>query len=70
MTKRKGGRTMRLVHKGVSVIVKENHEGTCVLESDGHQQPTDKKFPQACRTAVTYLLKNAGKIDESVYKRD
>ncbi len=69
MGKKKGGRTMRLIHKGMSVIVKEDHEGNCVLQFKEYQQPTDKGFPAATRQALTYLLKYAGTIDESKYVR-
>ncbi len=59
---------MVISHRGVTVQVKEGTEG-CVLQVSNHQERTDAKFPAACREAVTYLLKNAGTIDESKYVR-
>ncbi len=70
MANRKGGRTMRLIHKGRSVIVKEDHEGNCVIEFEDHQQPSEKGFPAACREALTWLLKNAGAMRGDYTRKD
>ncbi len=60
MKRKQAGRTMQITHRGVTIMVKEDHAGSCVLKFDDHRQPTDKKFPAACREALTWLLAHAG----------
>ncbi len=72
MTSRKkiGGRTIQITHRGSSIMVKENHNGTCVLEFEDRQQPTDNKFPAAAREALTWLLKYAGEPKGDYARKD
>ena len=68
MAKTRGSRTFTLQHKASTIIVKEGHDGKCVLQMDGYQEPTDKKFPAAVRQAVTHLLEHAGEM-KGTYER-
>ena len=56
------GRTMSISHKGISIMVKEGYDNKCVLQHDKHTEETTKKFPAACREALTWLLANAGEM--------
>lgn len=56
------GRTMTVTHKGQSIFVLEGHDDRVVLKHKNYREPTDKKFPAACRQAVTWLLANAGEM--------
>jgi len=62
------GRTMTITHKGQSILVLEGHTNECVLKFNDHREPTDKKFPAACRQAVTWLLDHAGEM-QGTYSR-
>ncbi len=53
---------MTIGHRGMRALVKENHEGVCVIEVGPHRMETGKKFPASCREALTYLLENAGEM--------
>ncbi len=61
-------RVMSLTHRGTTVMVREGFDGRCVLEMEVHTQSSDKKFPAACREAMTYLLKHGGDMKGS-YQR-
>lgn len=63
------GRTMTIKHKGLRVLVAEGHDDRVVLRCNGHDEPTEKKFPAACRQAVSWLLANAGEM-RGDYNRD
>ena len=56
------GRTIRITHKGATILVREGHDNTVVLEFDGHSEATDKKFPAAARYALSWLLKHGGEM--------
>ena len=67
------GRTMRIVHKGETIIVAEGQDNTVELRFTSHRQATDKKFPAACREALSWLLANAGGMRgtrDGSYERD
>ncbi len=68
-TKRVGGRTISITHRGTTVIVKEGHDGTCAMQTGRHQEVSDKPFPQTARAALKWIMDGAGKIDESAYER-
>lgn len=57
-----GSRVMSITHKGSTAVVKESFDNKCVIEFNKHRQITDKKFPAACREALTYLLKHGGEM--------
>jgi hypothetical protein len=56
------GRTMTITHKGMSILVKERQDNSCVLQFTDHMEDTTKKFPAACREALKWLLDNAGQM--------
>jgi len=56
------GRTLRINHKGTSALVKEGHDNKCIIEYDGQAVETEKKFPAACREALTRILETGGRM--------
>jgi len=51
---------MSITHLGGTIIVKEGYDNKCVLQFRDHTEETDKKFPAACRQALTWLLTHGG----------
>ena len=54
------GRTMSITHKGMTILVKERQDDSVVLQFQDHQEDNDRKFPAACRYALSWLIDNAG----------
>ena len=63
------GRTMKISHKGMNILIKERNDNSVILAHKQYEEHTDKKFPQACRYALTWLLENAGEMRGN-YDRD
>ena len=53
---------MTITHKGMTILVKERQDDTVVLQHTNHSEDTKKKFPAACREALSWLLANAGEM--------
>jgi len=52
---------MTIIHRGVTVIIREGFDGTTEIKTDGHREVfDDKTFGQTARYALKWIMDNGG----------
>lgn len=64
------GRTLRVIFRGTTVLVKEGYDGTLEISSGKFTERGDwRTFDAAARYALKWVLEYGGQMDESYYER-
>ena len=64
------GQTLTIIYRGDRILVAEGMDGKIEFRIGRHREtPKAKTFGPACKEALSYMLTQAGEMDESRYER-